>query len=128
MSELLFEILLELILQVLVEGVFEVSSQELSKRQWFPTAVNAFFAALIYFSLGAVAGVFVTIAFPYRFIRTSRFHGLTIVVIPLGAALTMVGLGALRRWKGKPLVRLDRFAYAYLFAFGMALSRFAIVQ
>ncbi|HEX5703891.1 MAG TPA: hypothetical protein VFX97_11870 [Pyrinomonadaceae bacterium] len=120
-------LLLELILTVFVEGLFEGSSQKLSKTHWWPTAVSRFLAAIICFALGAIAGLLLTIFFPYRFFRSSRFPGLSLVLIPLLAALTMVGIGWLRRRQGKPLVRLDRFVYAFLFAFGMTLARFLSV-
>ena len=120
-------LLLELIVTVFVEGLFEGSFQKLSQTNWWPTAINKFLAAIIYLGLGAIAGVILTIFFPYRFLRSSRFTGLSLLLIPLLAALTMVGIGWLRRRQGKPLVRLDRFVYAFLFAFGMTMARFLFV-
>ena len=121
------ELLLELFIQIFVEGLFEASSRKLSEKPWWPQAINKFLAVIIYFGLGAIAGVILTVIFPRRLVRGTPFPGLSLAVIPVLAALTMVGLGRLRRWQGRPLVRLDRFVYAFLFAFGMALARFLFV-
>ena len=37
----------------------------------------------------------------------------------------MAGIGAWRRRRDQELIRLDRFAYGYLFALAMAAIRFA---
>jgi hypothetical protein len=43
---------------------------------------------------------------------------------PLLVGGGMMILGRLRESKGQQLVRLDRFGYAFVFAFSMALVRF----
>jgi len=123
----MLDLLLELLIQVIVEGLFEVSSQSLSQKPWWPKIINQFIAAIIYLGLGAISGVVLTVFFPHRLIHTNRFTGLSLVAIPVMAALAMVGVGQLRRWQGRPLVRLDTFAYALIFAFGMATARFVFV-
>ena len=123
----MLDLLLELVIQVFVEGLFEVSTHVLSKRSVGPKLVNRFLAAIIYLGLGGLAGVIITLFFPYRLFRRAPVPGLSLLIIPILAALTMVGVGWLRRQQGMQLVRLDRFAYAYLFAFGMALARFTFV-
>lgn len=100
-----------------------MSSQSLSKKPWLPKIINQFVATIIYLGLGALSGVVLTIFFPHRLVRVNRFTGLSLVAIPIMAALAMVGVGQLRRWQGRPLVRLDTFAYALIFAFGMAAAR-----
>ena len=120
-------LLLEIILTVFVEGLFEGSFERLSKARWWPTALNKVLAAIICLCLGALTGFVLTIFFPYRFFRSSRFPGLSLVLIPLLAALAMVGIGWLRQRQGKPRVRLERFVYAFLFAFALTLVRFLLV-
>jgi hypothetical protein len=124
----MLDLLLELLIQVIVEGLLEVSSQALSKKSWVPKIINQFLAAIIYLGLGAISGVVFTVFFPHRLVRPNRFAGLSLIAIPVMAALAMVGLGQLRRWQGRSLVRLDTFAYAFVFAFGMAAARLAFVE
>jgi hypothetical protein len=119
-----FELITELILQVVVESLFEVTSHGFSKRSWVLKTANAFLALLIYFGLGAISGLIVTVFVPNRLIHNTHLRGISLLIVPSLAALTMVGIGRLRRWQGKPLVHLDSFAYAFVFAFGMALARF----
>ena len=111
-----------------MEGAFEVSSQKLSEQPWAPKAVHTFLALVIYFGLGAISGVTFTVLFPNRIIETARLHGISLVIVPLIVAFAMVAVGKLRRRQGKRLVRLDTFAYAFIFAFAMALVRFLFVS
>ena len=123
----MLNLLLELLIQVIVEGLFEVWSHGLSSKPWLPKVVNQFIAAIIYLGLGALSGVVLTVFFPHRLVRANQFTGLSLVVTPVLAALAMAGVGQLRRWQGRPLVRLDIFAYALIFAFSMAAARFVFV-
>jgi hypothetical protein len=45
-------------------------------------------------------------------------------LVPALAGLTMAALGAWRQRRGQELIRLDRFAYAFIFAFVFSLVRF----
>jgi hypothetical protein len=49
---------------------------------------------------------------------------LNLFLTPAAVGALMVLLGRARARKGQDLVRLDRFGYAFLFAFVMALVRF----
>lgn len=126
----MLDVLLELILYVFVECAFELLSQAFStalKPEVRPGPISKILAGIGWFGIGAISGLLLTVFFPYRFIRITPFPEFSLLVIPVLAALTMVGIGRLRVWQGKPLVRLDRFAYAYIFAFGMALARLLLV-
>jgi hypothetical protein len=126
----MLDLLLELVFYVIVEGAFELLSQAFStelRPKVRPGVLSKILAGIAWFGVGSISGLLLTVFFPYRFIRITPFPGFSLLVIPVLAALTMVGIGRLRVWQGQPLVRLDRFAYAYIFAFGMALARLLLV-
>ena len=52
---------------------------------------------------------------------------MNLLVTPVLAGLAMVALGKLRLARGQDTVMLDRFVYAYVFALGFAVLRFAFV-
>ena len=46
------------------------------------------------------------------------------LVFPVAAGWMMSALGAWRERRGQDRIRIDRFAYGYLFALGLGLVRF----
>lgn len=48
----------------------------------------------------------------------------SLVLTPVFAGLLMNAVGAWRKRRGDALLRIDRFAYGYLFALSVALIRF----
>lgn len=122
--QIIFEFFLEFIVQVIGEVFLEVAFQKLSGARWARKALSATLAVILYFGLGFITGWFSTLIFPHSFIRSSRLHGISLIITPLLAGLTMSGIGWLRERHGKPVIRLDTFAYGFTFAFGVALVRF----
>jgi hypothetical protein len=47
-----------------------------------------------------------------------------LVLVPIAAGAAMSLMGAWRRRRDQTLIRLDRFAYGYVFAIAMAAIRF----
>src|SRR5205823_184259 len=119
-----FEFFLEFILQIVIEVLFELGIHKLSLAPWAHRTINATLAVLMYFGLGVIVGSFSILIFPHSFIRSSRLHGISLIVTPTLAGLTMFGIGWLRARQGSPRIRLDTFAYGFIFAFGMCLVRF----
>jgi hypothetical protein len=122
--EIIFEFFLEFILQIIGEALIEVAFQKLSGTPWARKALNTILALIMYFGLGVITGWLSILIFPHSFIRSSKLHGISLVITPLMAGLTMSGIGRIRRWQGKPVMRLDTFVYGFVFAFAMALIRF----
>jgi len=120
---ILFEFFLEFLLQIVIEILFEVGIHKLSVGPWARKTINATLAVLLYFGLGVIVGWLSVMVFPHSFIRSSRLHGVSLIVTPTLAGLTMSGIGWLRARQGSSSIRLDTFAYGFLFAFGMALVR-----
>jgi hypothetical protein len=61
--------------------------------------------------------------FPHPFFPRSQFHGVSLIISPVAAGLAMSGFGAILRSRGKRVVQVESFPYAFAFAFGMALVR-----
>jgi hypothetical protein len=122
--QIIFELFLEFIVQIIGEVFLEVAFHNLSGAPWARKALSATLAVIMYFGLGVITGWFSILIFPHSFIRSSRLHGISLIVTPLLAGLTMSGIGWFRERRGKPVLRLDTFAYGFIFAFGMALVRF----
>ena len=122
--QIIFELFLEFIVQIIPEVLIELGFQKSSGTLWARKTVNAATAVLIYFGLGVITGWLSMLIFSHSFIRSSKLHGISLLITPLLAGLTMSGIGWLRRRQGRPVMQLDTFAYAFVFAFGMALIRF----
>ena len=125
--EIVAELLL-LILQFLIE-VAGSALAELGLRSFGEPFVrrearNPVLAAVGYFMFGLLAGGLSLLIFPQPLARSERFHGINLVITPVMAGLTMSSFGRLLEKKGKTRLRLDSFAYGFLFAFAMALVRF----
>jgi hypothetical protein len=122
--QIIFEFFLEFIVQIIGEIFLEAAFQKFAAAPWARKAVDAALAVILYFGLGMITGSISILIFPHSFIRSSRLHGISLILTPLLAGLTMCGIGWIREQQRKPVVRLDTFAYGFIFAFGMALVRF----
>lgn len=85
-------------------------------------------AVLGYLVLGALVGAVSLWAFPAHVTRDGwpRLANLVVTPVLAGGAMTLVGLWRARR--GDPLLRIDRFAYGYLFALAVAVVRFNFAE
>lgn len=73
--------------------------------------------------LGLFAGGASLLLFPHPFTRSSRFHGISLLITPVLTGLAMSCMGWLRKRQGKVVLRIDTFSYGFIFAFGIALIR-----
>src|SRR6267143_4967544 len=121
---IIFEFFIEFILQLVGEVFVEVALQRFSGAAWAHKNFDATRAVLMYFGLGVITGWLSIMIFPHSFIRSSRLHGISLLITPLLAGLTMSGIGWARQRQGKPVMRLDTFGYGFVFAFAMATIRF----
>ena len=120
--ELVLQVIGELFVQLLFESVVRLGSVRFSiplRRQIHP--VTALFGFL---ALGMLVGVITLWPFPNSFITDHMLRIANLLITPLAAGGFTVLVGARRRKRGKVLLRIDRFKYAYAFAAGMALMRF----
>ena len=122
--EILFEVVFEFILQVFGELLVEVGLRSVSEPFKPRETRNPVLAFIGYAAGGALMGGLSLFVLSRPLFRTGGFHGVSLIVSPLLAGAAMSGVGWLRRRQGKRLLRLDKFAYGAVFAFGMALVRF----
>ena len=124
--EFVFEVILqflgELLLQALVEVFAELGYHSVAdtlKRPRKPAL------SIIGFTIwGAIAGGISLWIFPTSPIDDPLLRQLNLIATPAACGLVMMLVGKIRLKKGQDLVRLDRFGYAFVFAFAMALVRF----
>ena len=124
--EVLFQVIAEIVLQVVLELLFELGLRRVGeivarpKRPWL--------AAIGYALLGSIAGGISLLLFPAHLLQTPTARIVNLLLTPLAAGAAMVALGRWRQRKGQRLIRLDRFAYGYLFALAMAIVRLVFCE
>ncbi len=126
MIEVLFEILGEFLLQLLLEALAEVGLHSL--KEPFRRAPNPWLAGLGYAIFGAIAGGITLWLLPDHLVRNEVLRKLNLLLAPLAAGGAMCLLGAWRARRGEPVLRIDRFAYGYVFAQALAMVRFVFAQ
>lgn len=125
--EFIFEIIFQFIGEIVLQLVFELLA-ELGWRSCMDTLrqrSNSVFSAFGHMLLGLLAGAISLWLSPHLLMPGYGLRIANLIVTPVAAGLLMSLLGTWRRRRGQALLRLDRFIYAYLFAFAMALVRFS---
>lgn len=117
--ELLFEFVIQFVLEILVE-----MGAHILKRNRSP--VHPAIAVMGYLLLGGLLGGISYWIFPPHLIAHPYARIINLVVTPVAVGLALGAVGAWRSKRGKELVRLDKFAYGYAFALAFALVRFAL--
>ena len=121
MLELILELLGEFLLQVVGEALFEIGFHSLAEP--FRRPPNPWLAAIGYALFGAILGGISLLVFPNNLVPEAwRVANLVATPIAVGAIMTL--MGAWRARRGQQVLRIDRFAYGYLFALFIALIRF----
>jgi len=126
MIEFIFEIVGEFLLQALVETLAELGLHSLGEP--FRRPPNPWLAGLGYAIFGAIAGGITLWLLPDHMVRNEVLRKLNLLVTPLAAGGMMCLIGAWRARRGDDVLRIDRFAYGYVFALSLALVRFIFAQ
>jgi hypothetical protein len=124
--DVLIEIIAELVLQVALELLFELGLRRVGEIVARPR--KPWLAAIGYAILGSTAGGISLLLFPAHLLQTHVARIANLMLTPVAAGAAMVALGRWRRRKGQQIVRLDRFAYGYLFALAMAIVRLTLCE
>jgi hypothetical protein len=124
--EALLQFVGELVLQVLFEAAAELGFHSL--KETFRRPGNPVLSAIGFFLWGLLAGGISLLLMPRSFIANPGLRVLNLVITPLAAGGIMMLIGKLRERRGQILVSLDRFGYAYIFAFAMAAVRYAFAK
>ena len=123
LASLLFSFL-EFLLQLAFSLLVDLGCHSLKQTIASHDQRNPVFAGIGYALLGLIAGFLSLLIFPEPLIRSGRFHGINILVSPALAGLGMAGLGWLMERSGHRRLRIESFAYGFIFALPMALVRF----
>ncbi|SFG31332.1 hypothetical protein SAMN05518865_110249 [Duganella sp. CF458] len=125
MIEFLFELIGEFLIQVAVEALVELGFHSFDKSR---RPLNPWLAGLGYAILGAVAGGITLWLLPDHLVRNEVLRKLNLLLTPLAAGGMMCLAGVWRARRGDAVLRIDRFAYGYVFALSLALVRFVFAQ
>lgn len=121
MLELLIEIFGEFLLQIFGEALAEIGLHSLAEP--FRRSPDPWLASLGFLLFGALLGALSVLVFKAHFIPAD-YRLLNLVLTPMAVGACMAALGAWRAKRGDPVLRIDRFAYGYLFALSFGLVRF----
>jgi len=121
MLEFILEVLGEFLLQIVVEALIEIGFHSLAEP--FRRPPNPWLAAIGYALFGAILGGGSLLVFPNNLVPgAGRVANLVATPIAVGGVMAIIGAWRVRR--GQAILRIDRFAYGYLFALSIALVRF----
>lgn len=120
--EFLFEVLGEFILQFFLEALVELGLHTIAEP--FRKQPNPKVAALAYAMFGLALGGLSLLLFPDNLVRGSVLQLANLLFTPVAVGAAMAVMGAWRVRRGESPLRIDRFAYGYLFAFAVAAVRF----
>lgn len=120
--ELLFELLFELVLQVVLEVAAELGLRSVDESP--RRSPNPWIAAIGYSIVGGICGAISLVIFPDLFVTSDTGRIINLIFTPMLAGLMMGAIGIWRLRRGDDLIRIDKFAYGYLFALNVALVRF----
>ena len=122
MIEILFEFLGELLVQVLGEALFEMGLHSVAEP--FRKAPNPWLAAVGYAFFGTVLGGLSLMVFPDYLMTHKSMRVANAALTPIAAGAAMAWMGKWRARRGQDVLRIDKFAYGYLFALAFGLIRF----
>ncbi len=126
--ELIFELLLQLVGEVLVQALFEFGFRSLlepfRKEQKFHKGLVLF----AYFMLGLVGGALSLLLMPRHLIDNPIVQYANLAITPILLGLAFEWTGKYREAKGKQRMMLDRFSYGFVFALTMGLVRLVFAQ
>ena len=115
MLTLLFELIFGFVSELVADVVVHLAWENLHVKRMVALAACA--------AAGAVVGWFTLLAIPYPFIHTGWFRTANLVVTPLAVAGLMAWIGRFRSRRGKDVVGLEHFFYAYVFALAFVIAR-----
>lgn len=124
--ELLFQFFGEFLLQIFFETIGEMGMHR--TRDAFKKQVNPWLAGIGYVIFGAIAGAISLWIFPHLFLTSHSAQIVGLALTPFFSGAAMMVVGAWRRSRDQEMIRLDKFAYGYLFALSMAFVRYSFGQ
>lgn len=121
--EFLFELLIQLFGELLIQLVFELGFRGLFALFRNDRPKNLVLAIIGYVCMGVIGGVISLWIIPKHVIDSQALRCINIVVTPILLGLLFELLGRQRQNHGKEKRLLDRFSYGFSFALSMGLIR-----
>ena len=128
MLGILFELLFELVVQVLGEFIFTLGWEGLAHALRGTRKANPVLAILGWAIIGSVCGAVSAFIFPQRLLPGSRLPGMSLIVAPLASGMLMKAVGDRRRESDKDTTVLATFWGGTIFAFTVSASRFLLLR
>lgn len=128
MLEFLFEVLGELLLQLVVEALAQAGVHVVRHPDRPPREHSPWVIAIGYLLFGLIAGALSLWLFPDYLIRSTAGRIAYLVLGPVAAGAAVAAIGLWRSKRGVPRYGIDRFAYGYLFALSFALLRHVVAE
>jgi hypothetical protein len=114
----------EVLLQTSFEFIAELIVRSVKEPFRRPERAPPVLAAIWYGMFGVIAGAISLWIMPDLLISAQWLRVANLLLSPMVAGLLMERLGAWRRGRDQETIRLDTFAFGFVFAFTMALVRF----
>jgi hypothetical protein len=121
-AEIVLQFLGELLLQLFVQLITEFGFRSLADT--FQRRKHPVWSIIGFTLWGAAIGGLSLLLFPHSFIHNAMFRQMNLFVTPVAAGGMMWLIGRIRLKHGQDIQNLDRFGYAFTFAFAMAFVRF----
>ncbi len=125
--EFLFEVLIEVLAGYVSESGFTWFFKDLSEILSNFEERYPWFALLVFLLIGACFGALSLVVLPHHLMRSTRFHGISLLLSPLAAGYLMSLIGRKIEQSGQTS-RFAKFQYGFTFALGMALIRFLFAE
>jgi hypothetical protein len=122
------QLVVEIIGQVVFEGLAELGWESVKHSARRERHSNPVLAATGHFVMGLFAGVLSLLIFGRRLTPQSNVRGLSLVLSPIGTGIAMHWMGKFWGERGRDRPALFSFRAGAIFAFGMALVRFAYLE
>ncbi|HEU4834550.1 MAG TPA: hypothetical protein VFS90_09055 [Pyrinomonadaceae bacterium] len=126
--EFLFEILLEFVLPLIAEIFADAALHNVNRIVSKHETARVVLTAIMYFGVGLLAGFFSLLIFPKAFARSSTLPGMSLVITPVLGGILLSFIAWLRVRTPDWTIRLETFAYGFLFAFAMTLVRLLFTE
>ena len=126
MLEAILQILGELLLQLFAETLAELGFHAV--REPFRRRPHPVVAVIGMLLLGGLAGGLSLLVMPGHLAHTQTQRLASLVLVPVLAGGAMMLFGYWRQRRGDAPLRIDRFAYGYVFALAMALVRYYLAH
>jgi len=128
MLEFLFEVLGELLLQLVVEALAQAGVHVVRHPDRPPREHSPWVIAIGYLLFGLIAGALSLWLFPDYLIRSTAGRIAYLALGPVAAGAAVAAIGLWRSKRGVPRYGIDRFAYGYLFALSYARLRHVVAE